>query len=429
MELLYSMRRKPLKCEPPHFENALDTEVVRPIVTISVCNIIAFSSPTELSDADGDTWGGHVYVCDLDTPWDSHKVTSTVHPVSALEWDNEGKQLLVGTTAGDVSVYGQKEYLLNDWTCLYSASFPGEHIIRAIFFHNGRRVVAVDKKPDALITEKFQLLRSAPTLKGFGGSRSGGALVVSSSGLVGAIWGGDSSRALHAAEPLPPARLRVTTAALAHKSGGIVVAAGCGGSINGSNGGRWCVRCAVAKPRAPPHLALQPLPALYLPTAGDHPVTISWCLREDIDCLLVAGTTLTLWKLTEGAHPVHKLLSKGPLQGSTTPNGGPKTGSDCFNTVVLFYRGARWRRWLARSAAIVEVKQLSQWSVIGWVTKNLLSRAPPCFGRHVKPLVPAAFAVVSTHQSALGPRGGSWPNLPIPSIGKACPPAVGTLIG
>jgi hypothetical protein len=26
----------------------------------------------------------------------------------------------------------------------------------------------------------------------------------------------------------------------------------------------------------------------------------------------------------------------------------------------------------------------------------------PCFGRHVKPLVPAAFAVVSTHQPVLG---------------------------
>jgi hypothetical protein len=28
------------------------------------------------------------------------------------------------------------------------------------------------------------------------------------------------------------------------------------------------------------------------------------------------------------------------------------------------------------------------------VTKNLLSRAPLCFGRHVKSLVPAAFAVI-----------------------------------
>jgi hypothetical protein len=43
--------------------------------------------------------------------------------------------------------------------------------------------------------------------------------------------------------------------------------------------------------------------------------------------------------------------------------------------------------------------------------QNLLSRVPLCFGRHVKPLVPAAFAVVSIHQSALGPRGGLWPVL------------------
>jgi hypothetical protein len=59
--------------------------------------------------------------------------------------------------------------------------------------------------------------------------------------------------------------------------------------------------------------------------------------------------------------------------------------------------------------AIVEVKQ--RWSVIGWVTKNLLYQVPLCFGRHVKPLVPAAFAVVSTHQPALGPHGGLWPVL------------------
>jgi hypothetical protein len=31
--------------------------------------------------------------------------------------------------------------------------------------------------------------------------------------------------------------------------------------------------------------------------------------------------------------------------------------------------------------------------------QNLLFRDPPCFGRHVKLLVPAAFAVVSIHSS------------------------------
>jgi hypothetical protein len=55
--------------------------------------------------------------------------------------------------------------------------------------------------------------------------------------------------------------------------------------------------------------------------------------------------------------------------------------------------------------AIGVVKQ--RYSVIRWVIKNLLSRGPPCLARHV-PLFPAAFAVVSTHQSALGPHGWLW---------------------
>jgi hypothetical protein len=50
--------------------------------------------------------------------------------------------------------------------------------------------------------------------------------------------------------------------------------------------------------------------------------------------------------------------------------------------------------------------------------QKFLSQAPPCLERYVKPLVPAAFAVVGTHQLALGvdttkphPHGGLWPVL------------------
>jgi hypothetical protein len=59
-----------------------------------------------------------------------------------------------------------------------------------------------------------------------------------------------------------------------------------------------------------------------------------------------------------------------------------------------------------------EVKQLSHRSFIGRSTKNLLSRARPCFGRHVEPVVPAAFAFVRIYQSALGPRSGLGPFAP-----------------
>jgi hypothetical protein len=47
--------------------------------------------------------------------------------------------------------------------------------------------------------------------------------------------------------------------------------------------------------------------------------------------------------------------------------------------------------------AFAEVKQ--RWSVIGWVTKNSLSRAPPCFGRYIKPLV---------HLQSLAPTNPHW---------------------
>ncbi|RVE50796.1 hypothetical protein evm_004545 [Chilo suppressalis] len=56
----------------------------------------------------------------------------------------------------------------------------------------------------------------------------------------------------------------------------------------------------------------------------------------------------------------------------------------------------------------MELKNGTNCQLVGHWTgdQKLLSRAPPYFGRYVKPLVPAASAVISTHQSVLGPRDG-----------------------
>jgi hypothetical protein len=65
----------------------------------------------------------------------------------------------------------------------------------------------------------------------------------------------------------------------------------------------------------------------------------------------------------------------------------------------------RWPRGQSAWNAIADAKQ--RWSVIEWVTKNVLSRAPPCFGRHVKPLLLHLHCncnCLHLHQYALGPR-------------------------
>jgi hypothetical protein len=88
--------------------------------------------------------------------------------------------------------------------------------------------------------------------------------------------------------------------------------------------------------------------------------------------------------------------------------------------------GARWSRGQCVQRAIVEAKQRR--SVIGWVTKKLLFQ-DPCFGRHFMPLVPAAFAVVRTLKSALGPRGGLRPVQECCAPASSMAPAVWALVG
>jgi hypothetical protein len=59
--------------------------------------------------------------------------------------------------------------------------------------------------------------------------------------------------------------------------------------------------------------------------------------------------------------------------------------------------------------AINSTALVLEYIVLISLKKSLLSLAPPSFGRHVKSLVAAAFAIVSTHQSVLESRGGLWP--------------------
>jgi hypothetical protein len=68
--------------------------------------------------------------------------------------------------------------------------------------------------------------------------------------------------------------------------------------------------------------------------------------------------------------------------------------------------GIIWRDQ-CRNSMVPRSVRLRKLSNIGQ-PENLLSRAPPCFKRHIKPLI-LAFVVVSNHQPSLGLRGGLWP--------------------
>lgn len=69
------------------------------------------------------------------------RITSNKALVTAIDWDIPGTKLLIADAAGNVQIWTNKDHLLNDWTCLGTASFHGENIVAAAFFHNGKKVM------------------------------------------------------------------------------------------------------------------------------------------------------------------------------------------------------------------------------------------------------------------------------------------------
>lgn len=396
MELIYSTYRKQLGFEPPILESLNGGPT---LCTISTGNIIAFTSVTELEDATCKSWGSHVYVCDMNTPWHSFKVMSSVNQISVLEWDIEGKYLLIADCVGTIDIYCCKEYLLNDWACLYTASLPGEHIIKAAFFHNGRKIfINTDKKTEQMpCTEKFQYQRFAPSVRQFGGVAAEGAIVITSTGLLGAL-------VLPSEAPAgaPPYILQVAGESLGSTRSYIVTADICYGKsghflIAVSGGGAWqavrCYRAAVRRGGAaaptlgvasavglPPVVTSQPLPSFFLREGsackdsvaggGVGVVCVRWAAREDTDTLLVAGTAaggrgsvLEAWGLVEKQLPVHSLLANGGAgpSGSGTPGSGTpgKQATDSFNTVMWLHQHQyRWPQAQIVSVVTLRTVQL-----------------------------------------------------------------------
>jgi hypothetical protein len=75
--------------------------------------------------------------------------------------------------------------------------------------------------------------------------------------------------------------------------------------------------------------------------------------------------------------------SAGPFFSLINPQSHPREKLDCPAVSALGVRSRKLNNFGRSSDGL---------------SKNGLSRDPPCFGRHVKLLIPAVFALVSTHQ-------------------------------
>ncbi|XP_043684832.1 mediator of RNA polymerase II transcription subunit 16 isoform X1 [Vespula pensylvanica] len=322
MDLLYTVNRKAYSKSFSNQESLYDGQS---LCTLSCRNIAAFTTVTELEDNNGKTWGSHVYVVDLNMPWHVHKVLSSKHSITALEWDLPGDKLVVADSAGNVQLWMFKDHVLNDWMLIGCTCFVGEHILGAAWFHNGKKTGLVAEKKDSIhYSEKFNHLPFAPSVRQFGGRAAEGVLVVSTTGMVGAVMitKDFQNPICSSTESLGSTRHRITSVDLCYGKNGHFLVAVSSGSICLPV---RCYRVLVRKTDEKCTITSQALPSFFLQDGApkDNTCTnvthLKFVVREDADSLVVAansenGGFVEVWELREKSQPVHKLFQPKSLE-------------------------------------------------------------------------------------------------------------------
>ncbi|XP_073982952.1 mediator complex subunit 16 isoform X2 [Rhodnius prolixus] len=320
MDVLYTLRRKHIASN----KSINDYDCLHEgtsLCCISVKNIVAFTTRTELEDTLGKTYGSHVYVSDLNTPWHSHRVTSKSGTVLALEWDAPGERLLIATDGGDISIWTPREHVLNIWTCIGHSSFHGEAIIGAAFFHNGRKISIIAEKRDSVVySEKMSHVKFSPSVRGFGGGAGEGCIVMTGTGMVGGILLPKEAGAkiITAAESLAATRVTLSIVDISYgKNGQFVVAVS-----NGDVCRVQCYRVSVKYADDRLHISSQALPSFFLQSfksngPGGKVTGLKFVTREDADSLVVCANTVhggvvEVWQLTERPVSLHRVFQPPP---------------------------------------------------------------------------------------------------------------------
>ncbi|XP_065339940.1 mediator of RNA polymerase II transcription subunit 16 [Cloeon dipterum] len=330
MDIVYAVSAR--QSSPSKLSQASDFLHEGPtLCSISSRNVVAFTTTCELNDIRGSTFGSHVYVADLNCPWSSYKILSHDVEITALEWDLPGSKLLVADADGLVQILGSSEHMLNDWSCLVSAHFPGEQVLAASFFHNGRKLgLVAEKKDTPLYSDKFTHVKIAPTVRYFGGQPLEGCIVVTATGMVGVVTlvrepakgvespEGPAFHSLTASESLGTTRQRVRAVDICYGKNGQFLVAVSGGKTNLPI---QCYGVSINRNEEKMTITSQALPSFFLQcnTLKDNSyqnvVQLRFVVREDADSLVVTsnsdtGGIVEIWELREKVISVHKVLQK-----------------------------------------------------------------------------------------------------------------------
>ncbi|KAJ8963199.1 hypothetical protein NQ318_018665 [Aromia moschata] len=293
MDHIFTISKKPSKTITVYKQNIFNKLEKSILCSISSTNVVAFSTESNIEETNSLFWSSNVYVADLNSPWQVHKVLCNSSPVTVLQWDFTGELLLIADENGCVRIYHTKDYILNDWALVLQTMLQGEHIC-----------LNSEKKDSSSYIEKFQHVKFACSVKQFGGRPASGALLLTTTGMLAAILlpqYTSQTPMLMATESLGPTRIYVKTADICYgKNGHFLLAVSSGDPLMPVQ----CYKVSVKKIEEKCVITSQSLLSFFLfeapkealmdQLAKEKNCTVShikWIMREDADSLVVTASS------------------------------------------------------------------------------------------------------------------------------------------
>ncbi|TRY68224.1 hypothetical protein TCAL_12619 [Tigriopus californicus] len=304
--------------------------------SVSSQNVLLFTSRLAAAvgppTGAGQASGSHVFVCDLNTPWDVHWVTSRLGQVTALTWDAAGRQFALADDQGHAQIWAMLDCVLSQWKCVLKECLPGEKIIQAQFLHAGpKTVLNSDGLESALYSEKFTRLPGPALASAFVQRRLVGLALISSSGVFTLITISTAGRVRTAQALLGGRRRKIKLVSMAFlRSGPLVVA-----TSDGNAQHPILIHSIVPQFNAADQVsvAVEDYPGIFLNTRqpvakdDDYQAVVELCfvMREDCDSILIgthheSGGKVQLWAVQDTHHAIHKIFAMGgALDGAPVP--------------------------------------------------------------------------------------------------------------
>ena len=208
-------------------------------LSVSSKSLLAFTSSYCLNQSRPQLISHHVYVADINAPYQPYLIADSEHEFTIVEWDPSGTKLLLCDVRGNVTIYNSKDYLVNDWKPYVKQSFSAEQFTSACWYHSG--IVSTISVANRNLknssnhleySDKIQQNKFGASVRLFGGKAAEGCLLLSRTGLVCCLTLLADGGVDVVCESLGPLRSKIAIADISYCRDGSFIVATSSGSIN-----------------------------------------------------------------------------------------------------------------------------------------------------------------------------------------------------